>query len=146
MPGLAQQSKPERQSFGPSQAVKPVPPGPHATVPTAAPPPQPCDEEQTTYAPELSEQLTCPGTPTVPRQKPLAEQPPGTQSAADLQPEKYWGRTHAPPQHVPRPWSGRKQNVPFGVFGAQAHWPAEHPMDLVAQKLLPQFPQLFGSD
>jgi hypothetical protein len=38
------------------------------------------------------------------------------------------------------------QNWPFGVFAVQTHWPAEHPMELVAQEFKPHDPQLFGSD
>jgi len=94
----------------------------------------------------VAEQLTCPPTLTVPRQKPPGPvHPPGTQSAAVLQPEKNAGRTHAPPQQTPRTCPGRMQSLPFGVFVMQTHWPAEHPIPLFAQ-LEPQFPQLLASD
>ena len=108
---------------------------------------QPCEEGQVTLGPNLSPQLTCPATSIDPRQKPPgAEQPPGTQSLALLQPVPSAGSTHDPPQHVPRTCPARKHICkPFGVFAVQLHSPAEHPIELFAQVLFPHVPQLFGS-
>jgi len=38
------------------------------------------------------------------------------------------------------------QLTPLGVVAVHAHWPAEQPMLLVAQRFRPHAPQLFGSD
>lgn len=108
---------------------------------------QPCDALQTTYAPELAEQLTCPATLAVPIQKPPEPvQPPGTQSLSVLQPWKFAGRTHLPDQQTPRTSPGRLQSLPFGVLPRQVHWPAEHPIPLFAQVDSPHVPQFFGSE
>ena len=66
-------------------------------------------------------QLTSAGASAVPVQNPSGLQPPGTQSAAVVQPWTYGGRRHVPAQQTPGKPSDRMQLKPFGVNGVQTH-------------------------